>query len=229
MCHTATGTNYDRPLHTDDIPLIASRYTKCLGQTLIDRIVEAITDNHVPQPAVLIAVLEMVDRAKHNDRGMYPWPMMPFSALDLDTLERVQTNEMVAFHTVFESMALAERNMELLNEVLENNIGKRFWFVCDCGCGVTPSNEDVFASQAYKDVNYVRSLAEAAGTKVIRVLTFSDVAWTSRNLDMGPREIESYARMWTILRSLPARSLDLSQAANSIAYLRELKREPVAA
>lgn len=229
MCHTATGANHDRPLHCDDVPLIASKYVKCLGETAIRRIVDAITDNHVPQPAVLIAILEMADRAKHKDRGIYPWPMMPFSALDLDTLERVQTNEMAAFHTVFESMALAERNMGLVNDVLASELGIQLRLVCDCGCISDGFEVNILESAAYKQVNHLRSLAEAAGTKVIRVPTFTDAAWTSRSLDMGPREIASYERMWSMLSSLPARSLDFAAAAKGIAYLRDLKREPVAA
>lgn len=229
MCHTATEANYDRPLHPGDVPLIAGKYAKCLGNAAIDRIVDALTDYHVPQPAVLIAVLEMADRAKHKDRGIYPWPMMPFSALDLDTLERVQTNEMAAFHTVFESMALAERNMGLLNDVLARELGIQLRLVCDCGCISDGFEVDILGSAAYKQVNHLRSLAEAAGTKVIRVPTFSDIAWTSRHLDMGPREIASYERMWAMLSSLPARSLDLSGAMGSTAYLRSLVREPAVA
>lgn len=230
MCHTATGENYDRPIHPDDVPIIAAPYVKCLGQKPIEAIYDAITDDHVPQPAVLIAILEMADRAKHKDRGLYPWAMMPFSALDLDTLERVQTEEMAAFHTVFESMALAERNMGLLNNVLASELGKQLRFVCDCGCTCDDVEVNILESAAYKLINHVRSLAEAAGTKVVRAKTFTDSEWTSRTLDMGEAEIASYQRMWAILTSLPAREINVAAtAAPALEYLRELKRVPLAA
>lgn len=224
MCHTATGAAYDRPLQAEDVSFIGVHYQKCLGAQTIARIAQAITDNHSPQPAVLIAALEMADRAKHNDRGMYPWPMMPFSALDLDTLERVQTDEMAAFHTVFESMALAERNMGLLNGVLRDELGLQLRLVCDCGCISDDFEKDILGSAEYAQINYVRSVAEAAGTRVIRVPTFSDKEWTRRDLDMGPREIESYKRMWRILSSLPNRSFDVKEATSGqVAFLRERK------
>ncbi len=230
MCHAATGTSYDRPLHADDVPLIAARYQKCLGTKAIDSIVTAITDHHVPQPAVLIAVLEMMDRAKHRDHGMYPWAMMPFSALDLDTLERVQTEDMAAFHTVFESMALAERNMDLLDRVLRDELGMQLRLVCDCGCISDGFEADILGSPAYAQVNHLRSLAESAGTAIVRVPTFSDAGWTDRSLDMGRAEIASYQKMAGILYGLPRRDTDLrSLAAPGISFLRERKLERVAA
>ncbi len=223
MCHTATGENYDRPLHVDDVPIIAHQYRHCLGSEAIDRIYDAITDHHTPQPAVLIAVLDMAHRAKHKDRGMYPWPMMPFSALDLESGERVQTDAMVAFHTVFESMALAERNTQLLNTVLKNELGLQMRFVCDCGCITDGADEDVLGSDAYMRVNSVRALAEAIGTPVVRVSSFDDTAWKRRDLDMGPTEIASYERMWSILKSLPVRQNDMAALRGGMDYVRSLK------
>lgn len=209
MCHATTGAAYDRPLHEDDLPIIVAPYQRCLGGTAITAIVHALTDAHVPQPAVLIAVLEMAHRAKHGDRGLYPWSMMPFSALDLDTFERVQTDEMVAFHTVFESMALAERNMRMLDSVLAQQLKIQLRLVCDCGCISDGFDTDVLGSAAYATINRARSLAESLGTPVIRVRTFTDGAWLSRNLDMGSTEVASYQRMWNILRSLPRRDITL--------------------
>lgn len=226
MCRTSTGKPYDRPLHSDDIPLISAHYERCLGTAPIAAIVAAITDHHHPQPAVLIAVLEMAHRAKHQDRGMYPWPMLPFSALDLDTLERVQTDAMAEFHSVFESMALAERNMDLLNEVLRSELGIQIRLVCDCGCISDGMDEDILGSPAYAKINDLRSLAEAVGTKVIRFPDFQDAGWLSRDLDMGPREMRSYETMWEILTSLPSRDTDLFLAAQpAVSYLRELKAD----
>jgi hypothetical protein len=224
MCHTATGAAHDRPLHKEDIPLIGASYQNCLGERAVTKIAEVLTDHHSPQPAVLIAALEMAHRAKHQDRGMYPWPMMPFSVLDLDTLERVQTDEMAAFHTVFESMALAERTMDLLNGVLARELGLQLRLVCDCGCISDDFETDILGSAAYQEINLIRSVAEAAGTQVIRASTFSSPEWTSRDLDMGPREIESYQRMWGILKMLPYRSFDISASvADQVSYLRQLK------
>lgn len=217
MCHTATGAAYDRPLHTDDIQTIVAPYERCLGGAAVTGIVQALTDAHVPQPAVLIAVLEMAHRAKHKDCGLYPWPMMPFSALDLDTLERVQTEDMAAFHTVFESMALAERNMRLLDQVLASQLGLQLRLVCDCGCVSDGFDVDILGDPAYAAINRVRSLAESVGTRVVRVPTFSDPAWTRRNLDMGPSEVTSYERMARILKSLPHRAIALDPATERAA------------
>lgn len=226
MCRAATGKTYDRPLHADDVPLIAARYEGCLGASAIAAIVKAITENHRPQPAVLIAVLEMADRAKHGNHGMYPWPMMPFSALDLDTLERVQTDAMAEFHSVFESMALAERNMGLLNSALKAELGSQIRLVCDCGCISDGADADILGSPTYARINDVRSLAEAVGTAVVRVADFQDPEWTRRDLDMGPQEMRSYEKMWKILTALPARGIDLPrEAGSSVAFLRELKAE----
>lgn len=230
MCHEATGTAYDRPLAAEDIPLIAAHYLPRLNLTAIGRIADAIMDFHRPQPAVLVAVLEMVDRAKHADQGMYPWPMMPFSALDLDTLERVQTAAMAEFHSVFEGMALAERNMILMKDILDREFGIQFRFVHDCGC-ISDGNEvAILDSPAYKRINDLRALAEAIGTKVVHVRGFSDPEWLRRDLDMGPAEMRSYNRMWAILSSLPRRSTDLfGEAAAGVDYLRRLKAVPLAA
>ncbi len=226
MCRATTGKAYDRPLHADDVSLIAAHYERCLGSSAISAIVAAITDNHHPQPAVLIAVLEMADRAKHQDRGMYPWSMMPFSALDLNTLERVQTNAMVEFHSVFESMALAERNMGLLNKALHSELGSQIRLVCDCGCISDGFDVDILGSPAYTKINDIRSLAEAVGMPVIRVADFHDADWLCRELDMGDREMRSYDKMWRILTSLPARDIDLETAScANVSYLRELKTE----
>jgi hypothetical protein len=230
MCRASTGKAYDRPLHADDVPLIAAHYEKCLGEGAIAAIVAAITDNHHPQPAVLIAVLEMAGRAKHRDVGMYPWPMMPFSALDLDTLERVQTEAMAEFHSVFESMALAERNVGLLNGALASKLGTQIRLVCDCGCISDGMDEDVLGSVAYARINDIRSLAEAVGTKVVRITNFQDADWLRRNLDMGSAEMRSYDKMWCILQSLPSRTIDLAASARAnIAFLHDLKVERRAA
>jgi len=224
MCRETKGEPYDRPLHPDDVPLIARFYERCLGNEAISAIVAAITDHHHPKPAVLIAILEMMDRAKHNDQGMYPWPMMPFSALDLSTLERVQTDGMAAFHSVFESMALAEANMAKLNCVLQTHLGLQIRLVCDCGCISAEAKVDILGSSAYAQINAVRSLAEAVGTPVIRVKKFQNPDWLCRELDMGERETASYGKMMEILTSLPARRIDLKlQASPNVAYLRGLK------
>ena len=230
MCRATTGKDYDRPLHADDVPLISAHYERCLGVPAIAAIVAAITDNHYPQPAVLIAVLEMADRAKHKDRGMYPWSMMPFSALDLNTLERVQTDAMAEFHSVFESMALAERNMGLLNEALRSELDSQIRLVCDCGCISDGFDVDILGSPAYATINDIRSLAEAVGTPVIRVADFRDAGWLCRELDMGESEMRSYDKMWDILTSLPARNIDLEAVArSSVSYLRELKTDQLIA
>ncbi len=212
MCHEATGVLYDRPIHEDDLHLIAAHYPR-LGIVAISAIYGAITDNHWPKPAVLIAVLELVERALNEDNGLYPYATMPFSAMDLSTYERVQSLGMKAFHSVFESMALAQRNVELLNRILADRFKLKLVLFCDCGACMVPAGLDAFATSWYKEINQLRSAAEAVGTKVIVVNDFNDPKWIERQhmngLDMGQAETASYDRMFAILTSLPAREFDV--------------------
>lgn len=207
MCHEATGASYDRPLFAEDVPLIAKAFPNLYRQD-VDALFAALTDNHFPQPAVLITVCEMVTRYQQGDAGYYTFPTMPFSAMDLETFERVQTPSMLAFHAVFESMALAQRNMMLLNQVLKERFGLQLVLFCDCGCDIMPADQDPYGG-SYKAINQLRSLAEAAGTPIVRPMNFTDPMWTSRNLDMGPAEIRSYERMFALLQTLPKRAFDI--------------------
>ena len=213
MCHEATDASYDRPLFPEDVPLIARHYPH-LDRDGIDAVYQAITDHHWPQPAVLVTVLEMIDRAMRGDIGYYQHPTMPFSAMDLDTFERVQSDAMHAFHTVFESMALAQRNMVLLNDALKAHFGLQLVLFCDCGCSIVPADEEPYLTNWYQEINQLRSLAEAAGTKVIRVSDFNDPEWVARSLDMGEAEIVSYQRMFNILQGLPQRNVDVRALAS---------------
>jgi len=203
MCHVSTGAAWDRPIHIDDLPEIARAYD--IDRRFVSRLYRAITDSHCPQPAVLVALLELIDRVNCDDNGLYPWPVLPFSALDLDTLERVQTPSMQAFHSVFESMALAQRNMILLNETLFDQ-GLSLALFCDCGCAAVKGPPSVVLnSDVYSRVNLLRSETEAVGTPVVTVESFLSSDWTSRRLDMGPAEVGSYERMWAVLSELPSR------------------------
>jgi len=213
MCHEATGASYDRPLFAEDVPLIARHYPQ-LDRDGVDAIYRAITDHHWPQPAVLVTVLEMIDRARRGDIGYYQHPTMPFSAMDLDTFERVQSDAMYAFHAVFESMALAQRNMVLLNDALKTHFGLQYVLFCDCGGCIVPAGEQPFQTSWYQEINQLRSLAEAAGTPVVRVSDFTDPAWIGRSLDMGNAETASYERMFGILRTLPQRPIDVCALAS---------------
>jgi hypothetical protein len=217
MCHEASGVSYDRPIDFDDIALIARHYPR-LGAPAIHAIYGAITDNHWPKPAVLIAILELVERALEDDRGLYPYPTMPFSAMDLTTYERVQSHGMKAFHSVFESMALAQRNMVILNLVLARYFKLKIVLFCDCGCSIVPIDVDAFQTDWYKRINLLRSSAEAVGTKVVIVNDFNDPKWIERlhtnGLDMGLAEMASYDRIGAILQSLPAREFDVFAMAS---------------
>ena len=209
MCHEATGENYDRPMVEDDLIIISRNYP-CIEKDILRDIYRAITDHHYPQPAVMIAICDLIQRAQDGDDGYYMYPTLPFSAMDLDTHDRVQTNSMYAFHTVFESMALAQRNMELLNQVLISQLGVRLVLFCDCGCSVIPSDQDPYGD-FYKQINQLRSLAEAVGTKVIRVGDFDSPDWCDRPLDMGQSEMEAYDRMYLLLQNIPYRKLCMKE------------------
>jgi hypothetical protein len=163
---------------------------------------------------VLVTVLEMVDRARRGDIGYYQHPTMPFSAMDLETFERVQSDAMYAFHAVFESMALAQRNMVLLNDALKRCFDLRLVLFCDCGCSIVPAGEEPFLTDWYREINQLRSLAEAAGTRVVRVTDFTDQQWVARLLDMGEAETASYERMFGILQRLPERNVDVRALAS---------------
>lgn len=223
MCHEATGASYDRPLFAEDVPLIARHYPH-LDRDGIEAVYRAITDHHWPQPAVLVTVLEMIDRAQRCDVGYYQYPTMPFSAMDLETFERVQSDVMYAFHAVFESMALAQRNMVLLNDALKAHFGLQYVLFCDCGACIVPADEEPFLTDWYQEINQLRSLAEAAGTRVVRVSDFNDKNWThrwlgakweTRQLDMGAAETASYERMFDILRNLPHREFSVRELASA--------------
>lgn len=213
MCHEATGASYDRPIHPDDVAIIAAAYPR-VSREDINALYAAMTDHHWPQPAVLIALCEMVDRAQRGDLGYYPYPVMPFSAMDLESYDRVQTDGMYAFHTVFESMALAQRNMVLINEALAMHFNLQLVLFCDCGCGMVPRDCLPFEEEWYQQINALRSLAEAFGTPVVRVHDFWDPQWKSRDLDMGPSETTSYARMYSILQRVPRRVMQIGDLAS---------------
>lgn len=217
MCHETTGANHDRPLFAADVPLIASHFP-ALCSAGVQAVYQAISAHHWPQPAVLVAVLEMIDRSIRRDVGYYSHPTMPFSAMDLETYDRVQSDGMYAFHAVFESMALAQRNMKLLDEALTEHFGLRLVLFCDCGCSIVPADSHPYESEWYQQINELRSLAEAAGTPVVRVTDFADPEWTRRQamhgLDMGPSETASYTKMYNILLSLPPRQFDIKRLAS---------------
>jgi len=218
MCHESSGKSYDRPLFKEDVPLIAGQYPN-LSIEGVWKVYKALTDGFWPKPAVLITVLELVDRALRNDVGYYPSPTIPFSAMDLETFERVQTEVMTDFHSVFEGFPLAERNKFIVDEALMQAFGLKLVFFHDCGCSIVPANSSPFDEDWYTKINTLRSLAEAVGTQVVQVVGFNDREWILRQdehgLDMGPSEKGSYIRMHRILRSLPAREYNLFELASS--------------
>lgn len=217
MCHEATGANYDRPLFPEDVPLILGHYPN-LDPARVDHIVAALTDAFWPKPAVLITFLELISRAKRNDTGYYPYPTIPFSAMDLETYERVQTKAMGEFHSVFEGFPLAERNKRLVDQALTETFGLKLVFFHDCGCSIVRAEDNPFDTEWYQEINSLRSLAEAVGTKVVQVTDFNDPEWVRRKhehgLDMDHSETTSYERMFTILQSLSSRPVSIKQLAS---------------
>lgn len=223
MCHVCTNEPYGRPIKREDLVVVKKHY-KEIPENFLDDVFEAITDYHTPQPAVLVVMAEIFDRVRKKDNGIYNWPVIPFSALDLDTWERVQTKEMLAFHTVFESMALAQRNIELVRNVF-NKYKYEFFMFCDCGCGGASynMNERVIDSENYKKINAVRSEIEAIGTDVILADSFDDKVWTERKLDMSNSEINSYKKMWNILCDLSGKKEGFSvQTIEGMNFLKEV-------
>ncbi len=209
MCSSASGKAYDRPYHHDDL-LIIMKFYPDLPTEGVAAVMAALTDAFCPKPAIPIAFLELVDRARGNDCGYYPYPTLPFSAMDLTTAERVQADCMTDFHSVFEGFPLAERNQHLLNAALRTHFGVKIVFFHDCGCSIVPADVDAFATDWYQEINLHRSTAEAVGTEVVQVEDFNDPEWLGRELDMGPQEMRAYVRMHQALLALPRREYHIA-------------------
>lgn len=117
MCHRNSGKAYERVLREEDLAVVEHHYPT-ISPAILRGVYECITDQNYPQPGVLIAVADLLYRDQQNLTGKYGIPVLPFSAMDLDNGERIQSRPMAAFHAVFESFSLAERNFRLLKEYL---------------------------------------------------------------------------------------------------------------
>jgi len=199
--------NYDRPITINDKDIIKQSYPS-ISSSIIDEIYNRITYKNHPQPAVLIMILEMIYRDQIWDNWIYPVPISPFSWMDLETWERVQTPEMYAFHTVFESFALAQRNFDLMNQYIKKTFNKQILLFCDCGCWYIPSQDNTDILNIIDDINAFRSFYESIWTKVIKAESFNSTDRTSRTIDMWESEINSYKKMYWILSWLKYIKID---------------------
>jgi len=207
MCHVNTGKSWDRPIMAADLKAVWEFYSHLSGGLVsyrfVDSVYGAITDSNSPQPIVLVAIIDLYYRHLIGAKGVYPWVALPFSALDYQSGIRLMAPIMEPFHGVFAMFSLAQRNLELLRQVLWD-WGVQFVVFHDCGCFM-PDREsgDVTQSALYQDINLVRSHYEALGGPV-EVVPFDDaIEWQSLHLDMGLLEREAYVRMNSCLEQLP--------------------------
>lgn len=220
MCTPCEDPRIHRPLVSVDIFDLKRYYSK-VDATLIDKICAALTDWNSVTPVVPTVIVEMVHRFQIGDNGSFQSPTLPFSAMALKTGERLQAPEMVQCHHVFESLILAQRNVELLQDVLRQH-GMQLVFFCDCGCKIIAADTDPY-DEEYLRVNAYRSYWEAVGSPVILVESFDSEDWKERRLDMGPSEVESYRRVALFLKKLPRRSADMpSEAVEGLDHLKKL-------
>ena len=206
MCTECKDPRIERPLVLDDLVDIKNFYSE-VPPEILDGMYWALTDNNTITPITLVVLAEMVCRYLEGDKGSYERPTLPFSAMDLKTMQRVQTPEMAACHSVFESLTLAQRNVELLNIYLRSR-GMQIVFFCDCGCGIEASDKNPYTDE-YLRVNAFRAYYEAVGTQVVQVESFESLDWTSRRLDMGPCEIAAYLRITRCLKGIPKRHFEI--------------------
>jgi hypothetical protein len=206
MCTECKDPRIERPLVIEDVDDIKRFYGQ-VPPEIIDGVYGTLMDDNTITPITLAVLVEMVSRFIEGDNGSYERPTLPFSAMDLKTMQRVQTPEMAVCHSVFESLTLAQRNVQLLDAYLRSR-GMNLVFFCDCGCGVEASDKNPYTEE-YLRVNAFRAYYEAVGTEVVQVESFEDSEWTSRRLDMGPSEIAAYLRIARCLKGIPKRHAEI--------------------
>lgn len=221
MCHTSTGESFDRPITKNDLKIIQNHY-QTIDKEILQWVYDRITDMNYPQPAVLLMIAELIYRDQEWDTWLYPVPVSPFSAMDLDTGERVQSKEMYSFHTVFESFALAQRNVQLLNNYLSNTIKTQIVLFCDCGWCSLRDDAPKEVRNIINNMNAFRSYYESIGTQVIKTESFDTPERSNRTLDMWESEKNSYKKMYKILTSLPK---EQSQEPNDVYNTRHMLKQ----
>jgi hypothetical protein len=204
MCHVNTGNSWDRPIAFEDIDDICSYYSKLGGvkvpKEFIQTIFQAITSMNSPQPIVLVTIVDLYYRWLNDMKGVYPWATLPFSALNYKSGVRLMAPMMEPFHGVVAMFLLAQRNIQLLRDALEE-YGVTFMTFHDCSCFMAGRVEGVMNTQFYQDINLVRSHFEALGGDV-EFVPFEAQEWQSPDLDMGEEEIQAYIRMNQCLNTL---------------------------
>ncbi len=227
MCALNDGNHFFRPMSKHDVAQVVSAYPNVEARLIHDVFI-AMTDHNTVRPAVMLVILEGINRLQYELFGNSSYgATFAYSALQIrdggdgNIFHRYQDPIMAHIHDAMLQFALAERNMRLVQEVLIS-YGYNLTHFCDCGCGITRDGEDYMMSGEYKAVNYVRSYGESIGAPVHLVASIDEppLALT----DMHQHEVDGYKRVWETLQALPAQVFDegheLSQA---FVYINNMK------
>lgn len=227
MCATNDGNTFFRPMSKQDLSPIMAAYPS-IDPGLIQKIYTAMTDHNTVRPAVILVILEGINRLERGLFGNSSYgATFAYSALQIrdggdgNIFHRYQDPIMAHIHDAMLQFALAERNMKLVQDALVS-YGYNLTHFCDCGCGITRDGDDYMGSDEYKAVNYVRSYGESIGAPVHSVATIDELPL--QLTDMHPHEVDGYKRAWQVLQTLPVQAFDGSyELSQAFTYINTMK------
>ena len=211
MCAINDGNHFFRPMVRNDLEAVKSAYPQ-IQKNMIDDVYAAMTDSNTIRPAVMLVILEGINRIEGRLTGNSSYgAVFAYSALQIrdggngKIFHRFQDPIMEHIHDAMLQFALAERNMRLVQEVL-TGYGYNLTHFCDCGCGITYDGSDYMRSAEYRAVNMLRSYGESIGAPVSIVENIDDIPLSLT--DMHQDEIDGYKNIWSALHSLPVNAFD---------------------
>jgi hypothetical protein len=211
MCAVNDGNTFFRPLVKNDLTAILSAYPK-ISKKLIQDLHAAMTDSNTVRPAVLVVLLEAINRLEKSLFGNSSHgATFAYSALQIKDggdgkiFHRFQDPIMAHVHDAMLQFALAERNMRLTQNVLKS-YGYDLFHFCDCGAHVSVAGSKYMESAEYKAINMVRSYGESIGAPVHTVSTIEEIPL--QFTDMHQHEVDAYKQVWEILNKLPNEIFD---------------------
>ncbi len=227
MCALNDGNHFFRPMSKHDVVQVVSAYPKVEAR-LIHDLFTAMIDHNTVRPAVILVILEGVNRLELGLFGNSSYgATFAYSALQIrddgdgNIFHRYQDPIMAHIHDAMLQFALAERNMKLVQAVLISH-GYNLAHFCDCGCGITRDGDDYMDSDEYKAVNYVRSYGESIGAPVHTIATIDELPLALT--DMHQHEVDGYKRVWEILQALPTHPFDGShELSQAFVYINNMK------
>ncbi len=227
VCALNDGNHFFRPMSKHDVEQVVSAYPNVEAR-LIHDVFTAMTDHNTVRPAVMLVILEGVNRLKCGLFGNSSYgAIFAYSALQIhdggngNIFHRYQDPIMAHIHDAMLQFALAERNMKLVQDALVSH-GYNLTHFCDCGCGITRDGDDYMGSDEYRAVNYVRSYGESIGAPVHTVASIDELPLVLT--DIHQHEVDGYKRVWKILHSLPVQVFDRShELSEAFIYINNMK------